>query len=70
MAKMRSYLYWISWCWSDLSLASWQVGRARLVACMLLDFVISVLMVQWVWFAEPLEIAEAIDVAWSRPRFG
>jgi len=29
-----------------------------------------VLMVQWVWFAEPLEIAEAIDTAWSRPRYG
>jgi hypothetical protein len=37
---------------------------------MLLDFVIDVLMVKWLWFAEPLEIAEAIDAAWNRPRYG
>jgi hypothetical protein len=37
---------------------------------MLLDFVIGVLMVRWVWFAELLEIAEAVDAAWSRPRYG
>jgi hypothetical protein len=37
---------------------------------MLLDFTIGVHMVQWVWFAEPLEIAETIDAAWSSPRYG
>jgi hypothetical protein len=30
---------------------------------MLLDFTTGVLMVQWVWFAESLEIVEAIDAA-------